>query len=393
MHWHSKIAQERINNNGMQRGFSKKNEFTSLTTSRKKVVEQYSLLRHDVLISSGGDDRLKKSVLSLKKRKEILGQVSSYIDQSENFYNYAIDSDYRSSALLYYYAFLNLAKAAILINNPDLLNRKFVHGVHAGSRKGALVRRSIVIQNSSQKAISVYNELYKLQYEKNLRHNKSITISSILGYISDIRVETTRMIGRDVNKIHKCKFYVLANTNTRKCWVVLATENGFYPANYPKSYASFQRKFERFNPSMESLYFNYEIPELEQRNWSFSHSKQELDLDEHNRYPLVELYKIVESVFKNKIEDELFDADASFLIEDPIDKAGKVNFNETMSIYSLMFYLSHIVRYYPDEFDKNFAQTTTDGWLVKNFVEVAPYVALNHLSGLISGKKYRLLER
>lgn len=393
MAWHTYIANERTHTGGMRRGYTRSGNIVGMKTSRDRVIETFALLRHDVLISGDGENRLKTFIGDTSRRKVILSQVSSYIDQAENFYTYARDSDYRSSALLYYYAFLNLAKAAILMHDPSKSTGRFNHGASPTNLKGSLKSRALKVCVTKGEQVSVFNELYKIQFGKYLEDKKILTINSMLGYLTDNRYEVNQLIGAMSNKVHECKFYVLTNTAANNAWVVLATQQGFYPANFPNSYRRFVNNFERFIPSTLNRAFTYDIKPLDYVNWSFSHSKKQFELEEHGIIPLVEMYKLIDHTFEGKSADDIYDPETSFLIVDPINKNGKYNFNEVMAIYSVMFYLSNVVRYSPNEFDVSFAQNTKEGWLVKNFIETAPFTALTHLCGLIGSKKYRITTR
>lgn len=394
MSWHINLAQERSHDSGMERGYVSRGTMQNLTTSRDKVVETFAMLRYDAIISSGCDDLLKKTVRSPKQREKMLSQISSYIDQAENFYNFARNSDYRSAALLYYYAFLNLAKAAIIMQNPTYTSKQFTHGATTGKARGGLKDRTLRIKVSNSDTVSVFNELYKIQFGKYLPKNKSITLGPLFGYLTDNRVEVQRLVPGNASKVHGCKFFILASQETNKSWVVLATRHGFYPANYPHSYSKFVKNFERFIPSPVNVMFTYEMKSLESQQWSFSHSKQLFDLEgDLKNYPISKLYRLIGDSLGVKIQDDIYNHEVGFLIVDPLNKDGRHNFNEMTAIYSFMFYLSNIVRYYPNEFDVRFAQSTTEGWLIKNFIEASPFTALTHLCSLITGNKYRMFKR
>lgn len=389
MAWHSEIVDERTAHDVQQKAYITRDSFQEVTTTRDKVAEVFSLLRHDVLISDGGHKKLEKRLKKRESRDLVLSQVSSYIDQAENFYNYARNSDYRSAALLYYYSFLNMAKAAIIMNKPSLLNKKFGHGVQVTKSSGQLGNRKIKIKETDEKNVAVYNELYKLIFGEYLPKDYEIKTLDFLGYITDITLEVGKVTNSPTGKVHRCKYYLNANKDSGDAWITLITTRGLYPANYPKAYKNFVKNFERFKPTAFSYQLTYEMKSSGPDSFAnFNHSKKLFKIDELGRYPMREINKYLISTFGKNVETDLLDGADYFLVNDPLDDKQKISFNETMAIYSFMFYLSSVVRYDPNEFDTNFSPTTTDGWVVKNFVESATFVALSHLASHISGKVY-----
>jgi hypothetical protein len=72
----------------------------------------------------------------------------SFIRQAKTFYGSALSLEPRSSPLNYYYAFLNLAKAYILVQQPQFTGRNSRHGLWFSLRPGCLSKQFLVVSKS-----------------------------------------------------------------------------------------------------------------------------------------------------------------------------------------------------------------------------------------------------
>lgn len=94
----------------------------------------------------------------------------SVLEQAQYFYEAASLAPIKSKPLLYYYSFLNIAKAAIVLTNPELLTSlEFNHGINTcpiNSRiqlqNCSITVKSLINNNGTKKKISVAYELAQL---------------------------------------------------------------------------------------------------------------------------------------------------------------------------------------------------------------------------------------
>lgn len=393
MSWHNEIHDEKKFSGELQVRYNKC-RVVGVISSRNKVDEIWSMLRYDVLLDESLDSNLRlRGARTKAGREHIKSELRAYIDQAENFYRVAQTSDYRSAALLYYYSFLNLAKAYVVIYKPELVNKKFVHGINRKTKSGKLTDRSFQVKVSRNNQISVFNEIYSLQYGSYLPANRSISFKNTLGYITDVSDETTKLLKKLSYKIHPSKLYVFTDNVTNKCWTVIVTPTGFYPANYISTFNTFVNSFQRFNPNALSLQFGFKMNQNEASQHSFSQSIAEYDVLPSGLLDVGETQKHIEDTIGSFAQDSIYNDQISFSITDPLRKNWQVPFNEPLAIYSMMFYLSEVVRYSPGEFNSNFAANTKEGWLIKNFIESSPYACLVYLVSKITGSVYVIKER
>ncbi len=392
MPWHTVMEVEKTFTGEMKYSHTDYSNI-NVQTSRDKVEELWSMLRYDILIDGSVDDEWKSMGANKAKRSLLKVELQSYIDQAENFYKYARLSDYRSAALLFYYSYLNLAKAAIVINKPNLSGKTFKHGINRKVKTGSLQSRSLNIQESSGNKVAVFNELYEIINGNNLPGNRSISIENILGYISDISVETQKLSNKFSRKIHDVNAHVLINNDTRKCWTVLVSEFGFYPANFKRTFKPFTDSFTRFKPGLLSLEFTYKMTSMQAGQLNFSHSNDEFDLQSNGGIPMFQFKRLLDQSFGKHYQPNLVNGNVSFSVTDPLRSNWQIPFNEPLAIYFLMFYLSEIVRYNPSEFEKAMSPKTKEGWLVRSFIESAPYTGLLHLASITAKKNYVITSR
>ena len=113
----------------------------------------------------------------------------SFIRQAKTFYRSAVILEPRSSPLNYYYAFLNLAKTYILVNQPQFTGKHTGHGLASNLRPGGLSKQSLTLAKSG-----VFANFYRTFSGLQLTHAENVQITVLLAYCSDISTEY--VIGR-----------------------------------------------------------------------------------------------------------------------------------------------------------------------------------------------------
>jgi hypothetical protein len=90
-----------------------------------------------------------KSILRAKGHTnlaEAYTQFRAYIRQAKTFYEGAEALHHRASPLNYYYSFMNLAKALLLLNSPGFVDRGLTHGISPQSAIGSLKKQKIIVR-------------------------------------------------------------------------------------------------------------------------------------------------------------------------------------------------------------------------------------------------------
>jgi hypothetical protein len=135
-------------------------------------------------------------------------RISNWIDQGKNYFIDAEKSNWRSAGLLYYYSFLNLAKAVIVKNSIEscdfLENRQIFHGIRQTERTNvssinSLLDYSVTItpNNNQNGEHNIFPELYEAVTKEAWPFSQKISIQlkDIIGYCVDIATEIQDFYG------------------------------------------------------------------------------------------------------------------------------------------------------------------------------------------------------
>src|SRR3990172_6398381 len=83
----------------------------------------------------------------------------AFVRQGKAFYEAASHLQYRAAPLMYYYAFLNLAKAYITIREPGFVRGRVHHGLEQTPQKKTLARETIRVPLKP----GVFHKLYEVE--------------------------------------------------------------------------------------------------------------------------------------------------------------------------------------------------------------------------------------
>ncbi|KAB5490791.1 MULTISPECIES: YaaC family protein [Flagellimonas] len=131
--------------------------------------------------------------------------TAPYIDQAKTYFNDAVKSNWKSSGLIYYYSFLNLAKALIVskryLSGTYLASTNVYHGLSAQTQSiNNLLDFEIEIHPKvSRGKKNIFAIFYKAVtgVEWPFNHNVKVTVGDIISYCQDIEHESTNFYGID----------------------------------------------------------------------------------------------------------------------------------------------------------------------------------------------------
>lgn len=337
-----------------------------------EYISEIKEARNDFLRSKGIDGLILDEV----------GQAfRSYIVQARNFYSYAQDSDYRSAALLYYYSFLNLGKAKLLVSNPSWVSEEFHHGITSDVKTGDLSTLSSRVCQT-RKNINVFNELYKLRFGKLLPTRTTIALEDLLAYATDVGTEFSRTTSKKTC-ISGVKYVIGVDTDRKKCWPKLAIHNwGVHEPH--NTFKKFTNEFYKANASPISVREQFDINVRLSSWYTVFESEVDFDFLGKDTIDTLSCDALVKNTLKNCYQQELYDRDTGFEIVSPLPDGNFMD--EMLAIYMTMHHLSEVVRYRPFQMENLLANTTKSGWLMKNFIEQAPLTCIYRFSCWLTGK-------
>jgi hypothetical protein len=115
-------------------------------------------------------------------------QFRAYIRQATTFYQAAEALHHRASPLNFYYSFMNLAKAVILLRTPNFVNHNLMHGISPQSKAGSLRKQKLSVKSNG-----VFPMFYKTIVGRPFSQNASLKIADLLGYVSDVQHEYVKL--------------------------------------------------------------------------------------------------------------------------------------------------------------------------------------------------------
>jgi hypothetical protein len=218
---------------GEPQGFHSYPSFGLETTLGEPETIVWSSIRHlcsqaAAAYTAGAHGHTHKRV-----RETIARSVKLYVGQSYEFYEVATNAKPNTAPLLYYYAFLNLAKALCEFKKPKLHERTecYSHGIGWRPNPKMVVRFQIeyvtVRQNGMWQAL--WAALMKVACP--VPPNTRMHIQTLFSYCPDIGVEYRQSCGLDrLNSIALESPNVMYNKQTQEAWLSFSIERWLFRA-------------------------------------------------------------------------------------------------------------------------------------------------------------------
>jgi hypothetical protein len=297
-------------------------------------------------------------------------QFQAYIRQALTFFEAAEVLHYRASPLNYYYAFMNFAKAYILLRTPGFVDRGLKHGLGHRPELPNLPSQRLQIARSG-----IFPIFYKNVTGISLGDGVTFEITDLLGYVSDIQYEYSQLAyGQE--RCLRCRFAIGRNDQTKMLSPIIAVmaiptadlsdfalETSFDPVTIDRL-----MMWQMFGMQEDLLYRFYE-------------GKEYPDADIKN-IPSEIAAQLSSMISYNPVNEPYL-----FLLNKRIRSPEPVPMQEVLAIYCLMFHLGSLVRYRPDLLEGMLS--TKDAWLIERFTKSAPLAFLRHVRNLIDGQ-YRV---
>ncbi|MBA7508767.1 hypothetical protein ES705_00700 [subsurface metagenome] len=333
-----------------------------LSTSREIDDELWSILDYYSEIDSIGLDFIKNSgIKNASTKKRIFKHFRSHIRQAKGFYFSAKILPVSSSPLLYYYSFMNLAMARLVIEDPSIINKKLSHGL---SYKLKIKKLPFKKQSIKVHKEGVFPLLYNWYFNKNLSIEQ-INISSLFNYCTDISYECD-ITGIKENKILYCKYSNCVNHNNKTSWPLIAIYNANEILKYPKMFKSFMSYFEKVKLNQDDYKKIFNISPIYSEGISFFQGPTKNWIS--NNFPAFnEVCDEVIDILGNTLQFNYTSKDLDYYLTLPYKINKQISLDETISIYLIMFYLSNLVRYNPRYID--YLLDKKESWLINIFIK------------------------
>lgn len=306
--------------------------------------------------------------------------VRAFIRQAENYYRAARGLHYRSSALLYYYCFLNLAKAVLSVHG---IAYKSTHGLSArtDTTSTALGKQTVEVHPKG-----VFPTFYHQQLKRVLPKDVRLDVKALLGYIAQITHEYEAAgLGRTAALV-LCKGRILGDVPNDKAWWSIAIPRWYEPSALPEPNKSrFASEFEEVDLPAARARDAFSIDGRPHKQYRYFQSRATTSWASGvpAMLPIVSVYGSLEGHIEPKLIEDGYD----FTVFEPFaHPLGPFRMTELPALYLVMFYLASLVRYRPDYLDS--LLETRAAWMIESFVASAPLMALRSFVSKITDRLY-----
>lgn len=352
----------------------------------KKESELWMILEHYSEIKEVRKKFIKSlGITNSNKIEKVSKSFQSFVRQAKNYYMSAKKLPNSSSALLYYYSFLNLAKAFLILYYPDNISGKVYHGLNFKDKRNNDLRNERVFLNEG-----VFKLLYKHETGEELKNKTSLCISTLLGYCVDISYQYL-LGGFGGNSNARGSLMIFIDDNRKKAWGTLALYNFSALEKCKKRIKIFEKNYEKISMDKRVARECFSLSGIERLAFEF-YEGNEYDLSSSGIIPEMDIIKELKESTKgflisNHYDDEYTD----FYLASPYKKNNQFLMNEFLSIFVVMFYLSSLVRYQPYYLDKILDKK--ESWLINSFIESCPQTFLLYIVSKITRQEFVLAQR
>ena len=345
-----------------------------LNTTANPQDDAFGWLEYVSGIKKVGVDFLR-SRGHLKSPDDSFYLFQSFIRQARAFYISAAALEPRSSPLNYYYAFLNLAKAYILVHQPQFTGRNSNHGLGFKLRKGGLSKQFVTSAKSGVFA-NFYRQVTGVQLAKNVDMN----IVNLLGHCSDISYEyqTGKFGARRMSRGH-----IAIATDNNECWVVISLQQFEGLEKYRISLEAFHRLVEEVSVFSHQARELFEIVAEHKSEFRFFQSRIAYRRGAEQSIPIAKIIREWSDAVGHLLTVAPYDDAMDFQLDFPLKLSEQLSIKEPVAIYALMYFLSSLVRYNPDFLESLLA--SRDSWILERFMRAAPVTLLLYMRNLIEG--------
>lgn len=331
---------------------------TILATSNSAEEEYWSMLKMPYKVTNPQLDIPKRHGITDKQVKlAALKRYGGFIQQAEANWRAARHADFHSSPLLYYYCFMNLMKAELVLRNPDM-SEKLKHGL--GIKNTNLPARFENLEALTNDGI--FKEYYKLVYGVN--PPTKLKIKEIINYLQEMSFQ---LVQGNFGKYYAVSYKSRLVMDPTHAWTIFIFPKSVKIAQYKKEFKSFFDSYELAIPqqSLNSIYTDAFGEKFQ--DWDTVDIYQnKTPIDRSDRRKIIEMLQTANKVFDTYLSSNLYKSNETAILNLP----SSIKFREELSIYVLMFILSSLIRYNPDYMER--INSKRFGWFLESFVNTAP---------------------
>ena len=314
----------------------------------------------------------------LANQNRLWREFCNYSRQAEAYWTAATRTEGSSSALLYYYAFLNLAKGELLTSSPSAVyGARIHHGLSYSPTSAQSIRGDI---------LKVVQGVFPMLYEKRtgtpLQVGTTLRVSSLLSQVPEIGLELT-MAGFGPPRT-LVVFQALVSDGSAAWPLLCFIDNSLLDDTKEPATKALRRHFDEVAvDSMGDWRDTFAItrrlstwgPKLFQSKRTFTQSSGEPDFAEAAYFLRDELGPYIDDALQHRAEA---------LFSFSLTKSRPQPMPPSLARYALKFYVSSLVRYKPSQLDP--VRQGSQAWLLDSFTKGSPLPLLASTFGGITNR-------
>jgi len=317
----------------------------------------------------------------------------TFVQQAKSFWKAAEKQDFKSAPLSYYYSFLNLAKALLILKGykSDPMYHGMVDRAISPTKEQSFFDSKIKIDNRNpgQDVFPLLaTEFGVALFQKN---KAEVDLKSLISLVSEIQYQAGSLLGEGYNgRIFRGFQAFLFRKEKGKegdvCRIVFAIAKSAQAENDLKDKAELLNAFDLTEREDVKLWLD--LNAWEQKAFDYFLSGPEETLTPKN------IWEQFHNVLGGHFQPNLFSDQNDFSYIKSIrmkfqESEKDILLPEPLAIYLIMYFLSSTVRYRPIRLKDDDPATI----LIEHLIESCPIIVLAHLSGLILNQLFWLKSR
>lgn len=348
--------------------------------------ELWILLEYYSEVEEVGQKYLLSQGIPKRQAKQTFKYFQAFIRQAKTYYLSAKNLHPRSAGLLYYYCFLNLAKAALVQKYPQIGKTRIGHGASCLPKDFSKLKTQTVRVLDDG---GVFQKLYDWYFETPIK-KQSLNIKELLTYCSDISYQV-QTAGFGNNKLEPCLYVHLVNKEEKTGWALIGIPGFSEVKKYSSSLQEFYKEFEQVEVPESHARQYYKMDRLNLSNFTFFQGKKTIPWMSDEIPPTLECHDLVKKTLGSLLQTNYFENDFDFYLSLPYKTNRQIQMDETIAIYLIMFYISNLVRYNPAYLEELLSKK--EALIIESFIKSCPPTFLRSMISRIVGTDYVLGRR
>lgn len=308
--------------------------------------------------------------IQLYGAKNIKQRGCAFVEQAHDFFQAAPNQIYASRPLLYFYSFLNLAKAALLVRGYNF-PAKLTHGIEdpkVNSKKKFRMEGQVVHIPGRAHDRSAFFPEFLFALDAAHLFNRDLKICELLGLIPSIHRTYVQVTDNDERLLRIEKMDVVHKKDGNN-WVRVYFKKGNPAENYLRKQIAKRKAFSNFFALCASDIADHYCYE------SIARIGKKKGIDNA-------LTKLAADMSKCGVNALLVSNGYRYYLVDDVPRNLVPNLVAT---YAIAFYLGSITRYKPHDFDV--IASGPYRWLIEEFLATEPIQFVYQLLGWMSGRE------